>query len=175
MPTGIAAMVSDAALPTVLGRYGMDPAVAQVYAASRSGATAGDLLASILTDASFRRETVRLADAHTAAGGRTHVYEFDWESGVPGLGACHALELPFVFDTLSGGGTLTGPDAPQELADEVHAAWVAFGTTGDPGWSSWDPAQRPVQVFDTPSSLELDPRGDELAALGPAPEASAGG
>ncbi|MFC8502836.1 carboxylesterase/lipase family protein [Pedococcus sp. NPDC057267] len=175
MPTGIAAMVSDAALPMVLGRYGIDPSVAQVYAASRPGASAGDLLAAILTDASFRRETVRLADAHTAAGGRTHVYEFDWQSGVPGLGACHALELPFVFDTLAGGGTLTGADAPQGLADEVHAAWVAFGTTGDPGWSEWDPSRRPVQVFDTPSSLVLDPRGEELAALGPASQVSAGG
>lgn len=174
MPTGIAAMVSEAALPVVLGRYGIDPSVAQVYAASRPGASAGDLLAAILTDASFRRETVRLADAHSAAGGRTHVYEFDWESGVPGLGACHALELPFVFDTLAGAGTLTGPDAPQGLADEVHAAWVAFAKTGDPGWESWDPTRRPVQVFGTPSSLEFDPRGDELAALGAAPGGAAG-
>lgn len=174
MPTGIAAMVSDAALPTVLSRYGIDPSVAQVYAASRPGASAGDLLAAILTDASFRRETVRLADAHTAAGGRTHVYGFDWESGVSGLGVCHALELPFVFDTLADAGTLTGPEAPQELADEMHAAWVAFGKAGDPGWSAWDLSTRPVQVFGSPSSLQLDPRAEELAALGAAPGAGPG-
>ncbi|GAB3442990.1 carboxylesterase family protein [Phycicoccus ginsengisoli] len=171
MPTGLAAMVSDAALPTVLSRYGIDPAVVPVYAGSRPGASAGDLLASILTDASFRRETVRLADAHTAAGGRTHVYEFDWQSGVPDLGACHALELPFVFDTLAGGETLTGPDAPQQLADEVHRAWVAFAVGGDPGWEAWDRHTRPVQVFDVPSALEHDPRGAELAALGEPPSA----
>ncbi|EFL19012.1 carboxylesterase, partial [Streptomyces sp. C] len=30
----------------------------------------------------------------------SHLYEFRWPSGVPGLGACHALELGFVFDSL---------------------------------------------------------------------------
>jgi para-nitrobenzyl esterase len=167
VPTGIAVMVNDVALPVLLARYGIDPSVAQVYAASRPGASAGDLLAAILTDLAFRRETVRLADAHTAAGGRTHVYEFDWVSGVPGLGACHALELPFVFDTLSGAEPLTGPNPPQQLADEMHSAWVAFASSGDPGWDPWDPDKRPVQLFGVPSSVQLDPRAEELAALDP--------
>lgn len=165
VPTGIAAMVNDAALPIVLSRYGIDPSVAEVYAASRPGASAGDLLAAILTDLAFRRETVRLADAHTAAGGRTHVYEFDWASGVPGLGACHALELSFVFDTLTSAEPLTGPNPPQQLADEMRAAWVSFATSGGPGWVAWDPDKRPVRSFGMPSSLQLAPRAEDLAAL----------
>lgn len=62
---------------------------------------------------------------------------------------------------------LTGPDAPQELADAMHRAWVDFATTGDPGWPSWD-ATRPVRFFgpDAPA-LVLAPRDDELRGWEP--------
>ena len=85
----------------------------------------------------------------------------------PGLGACHALELPFVFDTLGKDSSpLQGDNPPQELADRMHAAWVAFATTGDPGWSQYDTTSRSVMTFDHPESRQLeDPHGDELALL----------
>ncbi len=84
-----------------------------------------------------------------------------------GLGACHALELAFVFDTLDGADAraLTGPDAPRPLADAMHAAWVRFATDGDPGWPGWD-ASRPVMAFgpgDEPA-VDLAPREDERAS-----------
>jgi len=169
VPTGLAASVTAEVLPLVLTRYGVDPSVAEVYASGRPGATPGDLLAAILTDQAFRAETVRLADAHTASGGRSHMYEFAWASGVSGLGACHALELSFVFDTLASGHRLTGPNPPQRLADETHSAWVAFATNGEPGWPGYEPRSRAVQTFDGPgSSLVHDPRAEELRALGQA-------
>ena len=44
----------------------------------------------------------------------------------------------FVFDTAPTDAPLFGPllgnDPPQELARTMHAAWVAFAGTGDPGW-----------------------------------------
>ena len=68
------------------------------------------------------------------------MYEFAWPS--PGLGAVHALEIPFVFDTATTDAPLFGPllgdDPPQELARTMHAAWVAFAGTGDPGWPRYD-------------------------------------
>jgi hypothetical protein len=30
-----------------------------------------------------------------------------------------------------------GPSPPQDLSDEMHAAWVRFIATGEPGWSTW--------------------------------------
>lgn len=65
-------------------------------------------------------------------------YEFDWRAGP--FGACHAAELPFVFDTLDlpelrTANGLLGPDTPRTLADEMHGAWVNFAKTGNPGWS----------------------------------------
>ena len=33
---------------------------------------------------------------------------------------------------------MTGPNPPASLAQTMHAAWVAFITTGNPGWAEWD-------------------------------------
>jgi para-nitrobenzyl esterase len=81
------------------------------------------------------------------------------------LGACHALELAFVFvfDTLGVSATMAGESAPAHLADQMHQAWVAFGRDGTPGWRQWTPKDRAVMTFDVTSELTRGPRGDELA------------
>ena len=91
------------------------------------------LLADVLTDWWVRVPAVRLADAHAPAPAGTFMYEFAWPSPAfdGRLGACHALEIPFVFDTLDLGrgqmlGGALGDAPPQELADDMHAAWVAL-------------------------------------------------
>jgi para-nitrobenzyl esterase len=93
------------------------------------------------------------------------VYEFSWPSPQFGgrLGACHALELGFTFDTVAteAHGALQGDGAPPVLADAMHAAWVRFVTDGDPGWPAYDPARRPVQEFGTEVRLVEDPRAAE--------------
>lgn len=97
-----------------------------------------------------------MAEAHArVSGGRTHVYSFAHRSTALGgrLGATHTVELPFVFDLadepwLHGDTGLLGPDpAPAGLAARVHGAWVAFATTGDPGWASYDPQRPAVEVL----------------------------
>ncbi|MEU5407907.1 carboxylesterase/lipase family protein [Nocardia asteroides] len=165
VPTGIAAAVTADTLPFVLTRYGIDPAVAQTYSAGRPDATPAEIFNAILTDWCFRAGTMDFAEAN-AASAPTHVYEFAWPTGLPGLGACHVLEVPFVFDALAGAHSLTGPHPPQALADEIHAAWVAFATDGEPGWAAFDSADKRVRIFDVPeSSTVANPRGAELDAL----------
>ncbi len=43
-----------------------------------------------------------------------------------------------------------GPNPPQSLADEMHAAWVDFVKTGTPGWAPYG-TDRTVRFFDEPS------------------------
>lgn len=71
------------------------------YAAAHPGCGPGDVLADVLTDCWVRVPAVRLADAHAAAPAGTYMYQFTWSSPAFGgrLGSCHALEIPFVFDT----------------------------------------------------------------------------
>ncbi len=94
------------------------------------------------------------------------MYEFAWHSlQFNGrLGACHALEIPVVFDTLGyGTEALLGPNPPQRLADTMHATWMAFATTGDPGWPKYEPEHRATMHFDTTCEVVDDPLARERA------------
>ncbi|WP_420078352.1 carboxylesterase/lipase family protein [Streptomyces sp. JL4002] len=119
-------------------RTGKDRAAVAALRAALPGAGAADLAGQLMTDRLLRDPLRRLAGARREAP--SYLYEFGWPSGIPGLGACHALELGFVFDTLAvaEASWLAGPQTPQALADEMHAAWVRFAVTGDPGWPAWD-------------------------------------
>lgn len=139
-------------LSVALGRIrsGKDRAAVRALRAERPGAGPADLLGHLLTDRLLRDPLRALAGA-AGRSAPSFVYEFAWPSGVPGLGACHALELGFVFDTLEvpEASWLAGPDAPRELAGEMHEAWVRFAVDGDPGWAPWN-ADGPPKVFGGP-------------------------
>jgi para-nitrobenzyl esterase len=177
VPTGLAASITEEALPVVLGRYGWPSSTAQLYALNRPDASPGDVVSAMLTDVAFRLPTVELAEAQAATGAPAHLYEFAWRTPVSNLRACHALELAFVFDTLRAPGgmeSLVGKDAPGALAKEMHSAWLSFARDGDPGWPAYTPQHRAVLVFDVASNVVLDPRADEVACWPPADPGRAG-
>ena len=165
VPSGAIDFIDENILGMAAAAYQLPANAIEVYSAARPGATPGDLLAAISTDWFFRIPAVRLAEAHSGNGGSTHLYEMAWRSPLYGgrLGACHALEIGFVFDTLDAdwNDRLAGPNPPQSLADAMHGAWVAFARTGDPGWQPYDAKKRTVMRFDTDSSVVNDPDGDE--------------
>jgi len=160
VPTGVVEKINRLTFRLALLKFRIPRRVAGLYRANRPGAAPGEVLGELATDMLLRAPVHRLADA----AARAHVYEFAWRSPVRGLGACHALEIGFVFDTLAAGEQLSGPDAPQPLADAMHRAWIDFAAHGDPGWPRWDET-RPVMTFDHPESrVVLAPRHDELRA-----------
>ncbi len=168
VPTGVVDHVSADLLALVMAGYRL-PAEAALaaYRETAPDASPGELLADVATDWFYRIPAVRLAEARTAGPGRTWMYEFDWASPQfdGRLGACHALEIGFVFDQLGApeNAPLAGQAPPQALADAMHAAWVAFVRDGDPGWAPYDPGRRPVQVFGDDVRLVDDPRPGQRA------------
>ena len=167
VPGGAIEHVTQEALVAVVGAYGLPvEATLAAYRAAHPDASAGDLLAAIQTDWYWRIPAIRLADAHATGSAPTYMYEFAWRSpqfdGL--LGACHALEIAFVFDTLGNGtAPVLGADPPQQLADTMHAAWVTFATRGDCGWPKYDLRRRATMRFDTTSQVVDDPRSAERA------------
>ncbi|ULP44640.2 carboxylesterase family protein [Mycobacterium lentiflavum] len=150
-----------------LAAYGLpvDTALA-AYWARYPEASPGDLLAAVQTDWWCRIPAIRLADAHVGPGAATYMYEFGWPStAFDGLlGACHALEVAFVFDILGKQSEpLLGPEPPQLLADTMHAAWMSFASTGDCGWPRYDLTRRTTMCFNTTSHIATDPRAAERA------------
>ena len=148
VPTGVVAGAGEEALAAFLRARRYPPDAADALRAARPDSSAGQLISDVMTDRFYRAPARELALAHP----RAYVYEFAWASPAfeGAMGACHALELPFVFDTLADPGcaALLGPEPPQRLADAMHRAWIGFATNGDPGWSRYDEPARTVMRFD---------------------------
>lgn len=163
VPTGAADATDDATLQLVAGALRLDAAGLALYRAAAP--SAGDALAAVLTDWFFWIPAIRLAETHQ---GRSYLYEFAWKSPLLGgrLGACHALEIGFVFDTLDaeGGDVLYGASPPAALAATMHGAWADFARTGRPGWDAYEPGTRATMTFDLTSEVTHDPRPRQRAA-----------
>lgn len=158
------------ALAGAMARCRCGSEVPRGYRALHPDAGTAELVGQMVTDHLLRAPLHRLADGRQDP---SYVYEFAWPSNRPGMGACHALELGFVFDSgrEPAARKLAGEGAPQELADAMHGAWVRFVTDGSPGWERWDP-RHPVRVFgDGDPHTGHGPRDRELALWSaPAPE-----
>jgi para-nitrobenzyl esterase len=135
-------------------------AMLQVYrdarAARGEASETPELLIAAQTDQMFRIPADRLAEAQAAHLRQVFAYRFDWRSPAANgaLGACHALELPFVFGThrLVPAFAGEGPDA-DALATKVGDAWVAFARSGDPSsdalsWPTFDAERRSTMILD---------------------------
>jgi para-nitrobenzyl esterase len=161
VPSGVVDYVSDDHLALALALVGADAAaVTATYRAAQPAASPGELMMAAIGDWFFRVPAMRVAEARSAHGSETYVYEFGWRSPQFGgrLGACHALEIGFAFDNIDdrSGEPLAGSAPPQVLADEMHSAWVAFVQSGDPGWAPYG-KDRTVHRFASPSETVTDP------------------
>jgi para-nitrobenzyl esterase len=166
VPPGIIDLLDENALLALSVGYGVPLAeLLGTYRELYPAVSAGDLFTNIVTDWFFRIPALRLAEARVAHNEPAYMYEFAWRSPQFGgrLGACHALELAFVFDNLhqDSNKSMLGPAAPQAIADVMHAAWIAFATGGDPGWPRYDLTRRATMRFDTISQVMDDPHAVE--------------
>jgi len=130
-----------------------------------------ELWSAIETDRMFRIGSVRAAEAQ-ARHTRTYMYLFTWESPAMrgALGACHALEIPFVFGTLGNPGVDkfagSGPEA-ETLSEQMMDSWLAFARAGDPNndgtpeWPSYDGDRRATMVFGPQTHVEDAPYDEE--------------
>lgn len=174
VPSGAAEALDEDAATAHLAHVCPHPeAVLRASGMGEEGTSPGEALVSAWSDVALRAPIRRLSAVRPD---ETFAFEFAWPSPLCNgrVGACHGIELPFVFGTLDqtvGPRGLTGPAPPPELADAVQAAWVSFATTGDPGWPHYGRA-RHLMLFDRTSRVVADPFSQARVDLG-APTASA--
>lgn len=152
-PLGLLDNLEPTWLTAALDAFGLSEADLEAYGTG----SLSELIQAAWTDWAFRIPSIELLEAH---GGPTFAYEFTWPSPLPKLGATHALEIPFVNDTLApfaaampAGQNPVGDDPPQHLAERMHRAWIDFATTGDPGWPAYDVERRTYMRFDGDSQV----------------------
>jgi para-nitrobenzyl esterase len=161
-------LIDEPTLTAVAGAYGLSGEALAAYRGSRPGASPGDLLAAVITDWFFRIPPIRVAEARSLAGaGDTWMYRFDHPDPRDNhrFGACHAVEIPFVFDTATRAELrpLIGDAPSSAVADQTHRVWVDFITSGDPGWARYDVERRTTGLLGDAVSAVDDPAGDERA------------
>jgi para-nitrobenzyl esterase len=148
-------------------------ALVDAYRRARPDEPPRDIVLAIATDQAMRMPSLVTADRKVAQrGAPVFVYLFTFETNALGgiLKSPHALEIPFVFDTIDTS-PLTG-DSPARhvLADKMSRAWLAFARTGNPnhgGLPEWPPysvEQRPTMIFDNECRVMNDPYRDERLA-----------
>ena len=150
VPTGVREKVNGFLARLLVGRsVPRAGAILKAYGLGRRGTTAGDVMTRAMSDLVFRYPTRKFAAAHK---GRTHLYDFAWRSPAWGgqLGACHGIEMPFVFNNLAicaGPQGLAGEAPPQALAEAVHKIWVDFARTGALPWPPYEVGGRQVYAL----------------------------
>lgn len=160
----------------VLAAAGIAPGRAAGYAEALSRVLSAEpggkvLLEAAIADSVYRQPSNNLLAARQesvrqGSTGRNFAYLFTWRSPAMGgkLGACHALDIPFVFRHLDSpeAAFLTRGQAPQSLSDAISGAWAAFARTGSPGlpgleWPDYGP-ERNTMVLDAQPRVKPDPR-----------------
>ena len=128
------------------------------------------LICAVQTVAMMWANSVTLAELKAAqGGGPVYMYMMTWETPVArgALRSPHALEIPLVFDNVEAARNFVGRgDGPQQMADQMAPAWLAFARTGNPStpalpvWPAYDLSSRATMIFDLESRIENDPLAD---------------
>jgi len=154
----------------VLALNGIEPRkgeeIIKIYKEARDGKKSTDSIediTAVINDFAFRIPLIRLLEAQKPYQPNTYNYMFAWpSSGLDGiLGACHSLEIPFVF------GTLDSPTlkefvkgAPKELSEKMMDAWINFAKSGNPNhgnlpnWPAYDVEMRETMIFGEECKVE---------------------
>ena len=124
-----------------------------------------------LNELIFRVPAAEQAALHADAGGNTYMYYWTKESAIPHYGACHAVELSYVFGNLDDT-IFTGERADSALAKTVQAMWVAFAKTGNPSadgytWDAYDSKTRATMFLGDEIRLVSDPMKEERELVEP--------
>jgi para-nitrobenzyl esterase len=133
-----------------------------------------DIADAVVTASRFRIPATRLCEAQVAHQPQTFLYQLDWESPARHgeLGACHDLEVPFVWGMVGKNGNTgfsgVGAEADR-LAGQMMDAWLAFAKCGAPShpgigaWPAYGTATRDTMNFGRLCGASAAPFEEERA------------
>jgi para-nitrobenzyl esterase len=166
----------DARVTAAIDAY-RDARVGQGRAATDEDVANHDIAVDAMTDRVFRQHSIRLASA-ASRHGEVYMYLFARPSPALGgtLGACHGVEIPYVFGNIEDAAAFVGDDPDtRELADGIQAAWIAFARGGAPDtealgpWPPYDEVHRTTMVLNDETDLIDAPLDAVRDAWDPSP------
>ncbi|HET8995672.1 MAG TPA: carboxylesterase/lipase family protein [Acetobacteraceae bacterium] len=140
--------------------------VIALYRQLHPAASPAQRLIATLTDCNFRLRSLLLAERKVKqAGAPVWMYSFAWRTPLfdGRLGAPHALDVPFTFDTLDFTNATDRSAGAHALAGTMATAWANFARSGVPGaegmpeWPTFRLEDRATMVLDAPCRVARDP------------------
>jgi para-nitrobenzyl esterase len=114
----------------------MDPRIARLKRRRLLGGAIERVAAAVMTRRVFGKPAKRLADMWRTSGGRSATFRVDWSPA--GMGACHCIELPLLFDAPAWADApmLGGNPIDDRLAETMRRNWSGFAHHGIGGLDS---------------------------------------
>ena len=120
-------------------------------------------LGQYCNDINFRAGNTNMAIRHAAAGGNTYMYFLKKPVTTAYLGAIHAAEIPYLFDTCAMD-PISGEITSNEDCEFRHVSkemWTNFARTGNPStdkyeWKKFSGDDRQTMVFDDVIGMKKD-------------------
>jgi para-nitrobenzyl esterase len=143
-------------------RFGGDEAKADQFIADYKTAYPAMEPRDLLdTDFFFRPGAAAQVKAKSAQGAApVYSFLFTWKPEGSDIGACHGMELPFMFNNIALQPEMTrATEKAFKLADTISSAWIAFFRTGDPNveglpqWDPWTEGNGAVMILDNVSRV----------------------
>ena len=108
----------------------------------------------------FRLPAMEQALLHAQNGNRAYTYYFTFPGADSAMGACHAMELAYVFRNLQET-IYTGGRVSEELADTMQEMWANFARYGDPStgryhWDPYDLSDRKTMILGEKTAMVKD-------------------
>ncbi len=127
---------------------------------------------AMMTDSMFRMPAIRTAELHSAHSPETWMYLFEYESPAAEgrLGACHSLDIPFIWGTYESENMPRFCGAGPEVASlsslmmDAYLAFARHGNPNNPGlpeWPTYDTAERLTMRLGPDPYLDGAPMDEE--------------
>ena len=107
---------------------------------------------NFVNDLFFRIPALKLAQLHSKNNGNAYFYHWTYPSSLPHYGACHSIELSYVFNNLHIDEFIGKKNINYKLAEVSQNMWANFAKTGNPStkdnkWEKFDEKNNYCMVF----------------------------
>ena len=115
---------------------------------------------NFLNDLFFRMPALKLAQLHSENNGNVYLYYWTYPSSIPFYGACHSVELPYMFNNLKAGNLSGDKHINYKLAEISQNMWTNFAKNGNPStnnyiWKKYDSKNKYYMNFGNEPELKI--------------------
>ena len=116
---------------------------------------------NFLNDLYFRIPALKIAQLHSKNNGNTYLYYWKYPSSIPYFGACHAIELAYVFNNLHIDEFIGTKNINYKLAEVSQNMWANFAKNGNPStkdckWEKFDEKNNYCMVLGQEAELKTN-------------------